>query len=81
MTSHYTYILLLIVSMYLSLVGTCRVFTHCCCYGVAICLGTLRMSHHAIKQKVLQCDEELSEQALSQLLKFLPGPEEVCVMW
>ena len=35
------------------------------------------MSHHAIKQKVLQCDEELSEQALSQLLKFLPGPEEV----
>jgi len=49
------------------------------CFIVAICLGTLRMSHHAIKQKVLQCDEELSDQALSQLLKYLPGPEEVCV--
>ena len=35
------------------------------------------MSHHAVKQKVLQCDDELSEQALSQLLKYLPGPEEV----
>jgi len=35
------------------------------------------MSHHAIKQKVLQCDDELSEQALSQLLKFLPGPDDV----
>ena len=44
---------------------------------VAICLGTLRMSHHAVKQKVFQCDDELSEQALAQLLKYLPGPEEV----
>ena len=35
------------------------------------------MSHHAVKQKVLQCDDELSEQALSQLLKYLPVPEEV----
>ena len=47
---------------------------------VAICLGTLRMSHHAVKQKVLLCDDELSEQALSQLLKYLPGPEEVSGM-
>ena len=38
------------------------------------------MSHHAVKQKVLQCDDELSEQALSQLLKYLPGPEEVSGM-
>lgn len=35
------------------------------------------MSHHAVKQKVLQCDDELSEQALGQLLKYLPGPEAV----
>jgi len=35
------------------------------------------MSHHAVKQKVFQCSEELSEQALSQLLKYLPAPEEV----
>ena len=35
------------------------------------------MSHHAVKQKVLQCDDELSEQAMGQLLKYLPGPEAV----
>ena len=38
------------------------------------------MSHHAVKQKVLQCSDELSEQALSQLLKYLPAPDEVSRM-
>ena len=45
---------------------------------VAILLGQMRTSHEDIKKIILSVDDSrLSEQMLEQLLKFLPGPEQM----
>ena len=44
----------------------------------AILLGQLKLGHAEIKRMVLMVDDEkVTEQLLQQLLKFLPGPDQM----
>ena len=46
--------------------------------NISILLGQMRTSHEDIKKIILSVDDSrLSEQMLEQLLKFLPGPEQM----
>lgn len=49
-------------------------------FFAALILGSLRMPHHEVRSLVLSVDDErMTEQILQQLVKYLPGKEEVGV--